>query len=130
MADIKVDYEFYTGDYKGTVMPSSAFDRKSVNAEAFVNYITFGRIHKYDLRPEDLTAVKMAICAVAEVQFIADKHKDIKSENNDGYSVTFVNTSDSAVRSRAASAADMYLCETTLRCRAVDYDYECRYNHL
>lgn len=125
MAKINVDYKFYTNEFKGTAIPAVAFDRKSVDAEALVSKITFGRIHKYDLNPEDLIAVKMAICAVAEVNYDAEQRKGIKAENNDGYSVTYSDTSDNTLRVRAVEAADLYLCETTLRNRMVGYDYEC-----
>ena len=75
MAWINVDYDFYTNTFKGTVIPESAFDRKSVESEAFINKITFGRIHKYDLRPDDLKAVKLSICATAEAVYNLDKHR-------------------------------------------------------
>ena len=61
MAWINVDYYFYTDMFKGTVIPESTFDRKIIESEAFINKITFGRIHKYALRPDDLKAVKFAM---------------------------------------------------------------------
>ena len=123
MAWINVDYAFYTDVFKGEVIPDGAFDRCSTDAEFFINQITFGRVHQYELRPVDLIAVKMAVCAVAEVYYLADQHKDIKSENNDGYSVTYVDTSENALKVRAIEAADRYLTDTTLRNRMVSYDY-------
>lgn len=123
MAWINVDYAFYTGTFGGTAIPAGAFDRLSTDAEFFVNRITFGRIHRYELRLPDLMAVKMSICAVAEVNHLADQHKDIKSENNDGYSVTYADTSENARKVRAIEAADRYLSDTTLRNRMVAYDY-------
>lgn len=123
MAWINVDYDFYTNTFKGTVIPESAFDRKSVESEAFINKITFGRIHKYDLRPDDLKAVKLSICAAAEAVYNLDKHRDIKSENNDGYSVTYADSGESSRRLRMIEAADIYLADTTLRNRMASYDY-------
>lgn len=123
MAWINVDYYFYTDMFKGTVIPESTFDRKIIESEAFINKITFGRIHKCDLRPDDLKAVKFAICAVAEAVYNSDKHRDVKSENNDGYSVTYADNSESSRRLRMTEAADLYLADTTLRNRMVSYDY-------
>ena len=123
MAWINVDYNFYTNTFKGTVIPESAFDKKSMESEAFINKITFGRIHKYDLRPDDLKTVKFAICAVAEAVYDSDKHRDVKSENNDGYSVTYVDSGESSRRLRMTEAADIYLADTTLRNRMASYDY-------
>ena len=91
--------------------------------ETLVNKITFGRIHKYDLRPDDLKAVKLSICAAAEAVYNLDKHRDIKSENNDGYSVTYVDSGESSRRVRMIEAADIYLADTTLRNRMASYDY-------
>ena len=107
----------------GTAIPESAFDKKSMESEAFINKITFGRIHKYDLRPDDLKAVKFSICAAAEVVYNWDKHQDVKSENNDGYSVTYADNSESSRRLRMTEAADIYLADTTLRNRMASYDY-------
>lgn len=123
MALINVEYEFYKDIFKGAAIPDSAFKRFSTEAEACVSKLTFGRIHRYQLRAEDLTAVKMAICAAAEARYAADSHKDIKSENNDGYSVTYADVSESAVRLRMTEAADIYLAETSLRNRMVNYAY-------
>lgn len=123
MAWIDVDYYFYTDIFKGTVIPEGTFDRKIMESEAFINKITFGRIHKYDLRQDDLKAVKFAICAAAEAVYNSDKHRDVKSENNDGYSVTYADNSESSRRLRMTEAADLYLADTTLRNRRVSYDY-------
>ncbi len=123
MAWINVDYYFYTDMFKGTVIPESTFDRKIIESEAFINKITFGRIHKYALRSDDLKAVKFAICAAAEAVYNLDKHRDVKSENNDGYSVTYSDNSESSRRLRMTEAADLYLADTTLRNRMVSYDY-------
>lgn len=123
MAQINVDYGFYADTFKGTVIPESAFGKLALDGEAFVARMTFDRIHKYNLCMEDKVAVKMAICAVAETKYKIDGHQDIKSENNDGYSVTYADTSENASRARMTEAADLYLSITTLRNRMVSYDY-------
>lgn len=122
---IQVGYDFYTDTYMGKEIPEDSFERKSVEAEALINMITFGRIRKYNLSAEDLYLVKMAICASAESYYSADQHKGIKSENNDGYSVTYADGEENVAKINAIGAADLYLSGTTLRNRMADYDYEC-----
>lgn len=122
---IQVDYDFYTDTYMGEEIPEDSFERKSIEAEALINMITFGRIRKYNLSTEDLYLVKMAICASAESYYRADQHKGIKSENNDGYSITYTDSEENAVRTNAIGAADLYLSGTTLQNRMVNYGYEC-----
>ena len=84
MAWINVDYYFYTDMFKGTVIPESTFDRKIIESEAFINKITFGRIHKYALRPDDLKAVKFAIYKNVEVE---NKQEAINYEKMASYIV-------------------------------------------
>lgn len=123
MVGIKVDHAFYVEEYKGTSIPEEAFPGYSRAAEAFVNKLTFGRIRKYELRLLDQMAVQYAICAVSEVSYREDRHRGVKSESNDGYSISYADSSDSTVRARMADAADVYLCDTTLRNRCLAYDY-------
>lgn len=124
MAFIEVDYDFYANNFKGTAIPAESFDKKSIESEALVNQITFNRIRKYSLTKEDLHLVKMAICAVADVYHEQEQHKGIKSENNDGYSVTYTDGDVETMRNNAVAAADIYLSGTTLRNRMMSYDYQ------
>ncbi len=123
MAWINVDFAFYSADYNGSVIPEDSFPEHVRDAEAFVNQITFGRIHKYDLREDDLVCVKNAICAVAEFDIREDKRRGKSSESNDGYSVSYVDSTEAEYNSRKIAAADMYLFDTTLRSALINYKY-------
>ena len=84
------DYEFYAEVYDGRSIPEEAFSGAMLKASAYLNRITFGRIQvPY---PEE---VRYAVCELAELQHKYDKeardgNREVKSENNDGYSVTYV----------------------------------------
>ena len=89
------DYAFYTGTYQGEDIPEVDWRRISARADAFVDRLTYGRLH----HGWDVTeAVKMACCAVAEAlhaqqaaqaQGAKAAAAGIKSENSDGYSVSY-----------------------------------------
>lgn len=123
MAWINVDFAFYSDDYNGTVIPDDSFPACVRDAEAFVNQITFGRIHKYDLREDDLVCVKKAICAVAEFDVKEEERRGKSSESNDGYSVSYSDSSEAEYNRRKVAAADMYLYDTTLRSALINYKY-------
>ena len=78
------DFDYYVSEYGGTELDSGSFKQLSLRASALVNSYTFGRAEA-----SELDAVKDAVCAVAEVIHRHEKNKNIKSENNDGYSVTY-----------------------------------------
>lgn len=63
---IDVTYSYYTDEYKGRAIAVDEFPRYAREAEMLVNTCTYGRIHHYQLREDDLQAVKQAICVVAE----------------------------------------------------------------
>lgn len=84
------DYEFYAEVYGGRSVPEEAFPGAMLKASAYLNRITFGRIQ--EPYPEE---VKYTVCELAELQHKYDKeardgNREVKSENNDGYSVTYV----------------------------------------
>ena len=89
------DYAFYTGVYQGKDIPETGWRRLSARADAFVDGLTYGRLHHGWTVTE---AVKMACCAVAEAlhaqqaaqaQGAKAAAAGIKSENSDGYSVGY-----------------------------------------
>lgn len=124
-----VDYNYYKEEYKGT-MPETSFDRIVVACSSYLKKITFGRI-KEDAVPEE---VKYACCAMCDAMDEIDSGKvngrSVKSENNDGYSVTFVTeadgqSSDAFMRKTLYDKARMYLDDTGLLNMRCDYDNEC-----
>lgn len=115
-----VDYEYYSEAFKGT-MPQVAFESIVVKASAFIRHITFNRI--CEPISED---VKDAVCAVSDVIFRDEQYlaetggKDIRSENNDGYTVTYAAegkdgmTHEEILEKKMYQAARMYLGHTGL----------------
>lgn len=117
------DFEFYTKKFHGSTIPEAAFPSAMLRSSIFIRYITFGRIDETDI-PEE---AKLAACAVADLMYKDDLAKDkngreIKSENNDGYSASFVTSVDEKGRSieaRAYQSANQYLAYTGLLYRGI-----------
>lgn len=130
------DYDFYQGAYQGNLIPEAAWPAVARDASAYIDRITYGRLRHGATVTDD---VRMAVCAVAEVVY-AHQQRDveqgssgIKSENVDGYSVTY---EDSAAASKQydtdrMEAAGLFLLPgDPLRYAGVDHAGKCRYNHL
>lgn len=62
------DFEFYTTEYLGDVIAEADFPRLALRASAFLDYYTRGKAAK----TPDLSALKMACCAVAERYVLID----------------------------------------------------------
>ena len=86
------DYTFYVENYGGDLIPDKKYGVAALNATQYIKYVTLGRSEKYV--GEEL---KYATCAVAEAYALAynltgskNAAGQIKSENTDGYSVSYV----------------------------------------
>lgn len=104
------DYAYYTGTYKGKVIPSSAFDTLSMRATAYLDMISQGetttQLAGYT------TEIKNACCAVAEDMLInPESGRGISSESVGGNSVSYDNAERSGLRFQAAK---LYLWKTGL----------------
>lgn len=82
------DLAFYMTEYGGNIIPNEQFQRVITRASTYIKAITFSRVDENNI-PEE---VKAAACAVAEVIYKAESSTEgeKKSENTDGYSVTYV----------------------------------------
>ena len=107
-----------------------------LKASIFVKFITFSRVDEMTEIPEE---VSLATCAVADVMYQDGMRKDdagreIASENNDGYSVSFVTSQSKTtgtVEYRCKKAAYPYLAHTGLLYRGCGpYDDKCRSDDL
>lgn len=118
---IYADYEYYADTYKGTVIPEEAFPEAIREASAFIREITHDRID------EVTDDVRDAACSVAEVRYLESEAQsqgndswEVKSENTDGYSVSYVTegkdgeTREETVRRKMYLAARKYLIHTGL----------------
>lgn len=123
-----VDFAYYQQAFHGT-MEESAFERALIEAEAFIDTITFGRIARLDVIPD---CVKNAVCAAAEEINRRDEsqrqHAGIKSESNDGASVTYDDViSNEQCKANMLAKARMYLANTGLLYRGFSAKYDRRY---
>lgn len=97
------DYTYYSNEWAGTKIPASDFTEYARKAERLIKYITNNRI------TEVTDEVKNAVCAAAEAaydirQSVANVPQGIKSENTDGYSVTFKDADEETLLAKEQSA--------------------------
>lgn len=84
---IAVDYDFYSGTYKGR-MPQEEFERMAVKASAYLDTITFGRLD--DALPEDLQKkAKLACCEAADMLRQQEEGGEVVSASNGQYSESY-----------------------------------------
>lgn len=94
-----VDYNYYSNNYKGTVIPQDSFDNMAIKASSIVNLNTYMRIKEESQITKD---VKDATCEVAELLFNQETLKnkllqssvesgDIASESLGPHSITYIN---------------------------------------
>lgn len=134
-----VDYLYYTVEYGGGQISEEKFNSCVRKAEAYIRQLTYAR---GDIFAVEKDTVKDAVCSVAEVYNAFEGELSgagkVKSENNDGYSVTYVTeqtdgqTAEELLRKKAYEAAYMYLLPTGWLGRKVGCgcDNQCGYNHL
>lgn len=124
---VYVDYDFYKE--QGGTMDESVFNRAALKASAYIRSMTLGRSDCY-VGDE----LKYATCEVADVFNVifaqgGEQIGAIKSENNDGYSVTYVNeiaegeTREALFRRKAYDVARLWLVGTGLLNRKAGHCY-------
>ena len=133
------DYKYYTEEFGGAKVPEESFARAEKWAEAYIKRLTY---IAGDIFAESVDIVKDAVCAAAEVYYSCNQgnatNGAVKSENNDGYSVSFVveqsdgQTLEELIRKKAYNAVSVYLLPTGWMSRKVGcvHDYECCRDHL
>lgn len=139
------DYEFYSKAFNGS-MTEDEFNKIEPKAESYVRYFLLLRASVMDGEP--IVSLQNAVCAVADVLNTYYKSKTIrdnqgiggivKSENNDGYSVTYAvekadgETEETYLRKKAYDAAYMYILGSGYLSRKVGCPHGCKcgYNSL
>lgn len=102
----KTDFDYYSNNYCGNVIPQGDFERVVRKAERYVNTLIFGR------DPGDREeSVKLAICNVAELLYLDEEKHGILKEENDGYSISYM-TPD--IDKEILDAATVYLADSGL----------------
>jgi len=108
------DLVFYIENYGGErKIPASLFSLWGKRAEAVLIHITDGKIKGQ----ENLECVRFCICEIAEFLYKQENTSGIKSENNDGYSVSY---QERDIKKEILKIAETYLGETDLLYRGVD----------
>lgn len=120
-----VDFGYYQKEYGGThIKTEKDFRRAEKFSEAYVNQITFGRIQKLPMLTD---SIRDAICCVADTVAIQNEKKEtaVKSESNDGYSVSYSDaTSNTALQIEMHRIVRSYLANTGLLYRGWVKEYD------
>ena len=109
------DQLFYNENYGGEgKIPASLFPLWEKRATAELLRITGGKIkgHKTE-------CVRFCVCEIAEFLYENAKTSGMRSENNDGYSVTY---QDRDIKKEILKIAETYLGETDFLYRGVEND--------
>lgn len=135
------DFTYYSGTYFGTAIPQDKFPYYAKQASMLINALTFGRTAAVaaSLLPD---ALKDATCRAAELYAEYEARKSnaaaatrnglVKSENNDGYSLSYADydaVADKASTEEAIGAElAIYLAHTGLMFRGFSayWDKEAR----
>jgi len=118
------DYTFYTDTYPGSVIASADFDRLALRASAYIDRLTLDRAAS---DTENTTAIKMAVCAVAEELQVIEQEGStggIQSERVGSHQVTY---SQSSIKQRSKTKrleeeARLYLAGTFLMFKGFNDD--------
>lgn len=81
-----VDEKYYIETFKGTIVPTSLFDKFSQIASNKIRLLTLYKSDNYATTNE----IKNATCALMEIYYEEENNeKDITSESADGYNVSY-----------------------------------------
>jgi hypothetical protein len=114
-----VNYDFYKDTFGGSI-PEDKFKAVEVEAEAHISYFTY---INGDIFATESDRVKLAVCSAADVIYNYKANQTagnagLRSESNDGYSVTYVTeaqdgqTAEEALRKKVYEAIRLYLLPT------------------
>ena len=124
------DFAYYTGTYLGTALSEQEFPACARKASILIDDLTFGRTGKLSAS-QIPDAVRDAACSAAEIyaDYLAKKNASlkatksgtVKSESNDGFSVSYADYNAEQARISAESEMSeeitIYLANTGLMFR-------------
>lgn len=127
-----VDYAYYSGEYAGTSISETEFTAFARKASLKMDTFTFGRLSSWP-STDFPDSVFDACCAIAEVLYAYEEKQNaiteatangaIKSESNDGYSVSFGAVDrvadEAAVNKEVRGLIETYLGHTGLLFRGL-----------
>lgn len=119
------DYAYYLDQYGGNVIPEEKFSYTIQKAEMYLHAFTFERLRDCDYD----NVVKNCLCDMAETIYNGERQRDggiKKSENTDGYSVSYVTEvtdgqdQQDAMRKKLYGITECYLMNTGLLYQGVE----------
>ncbi|MEG2871677.1 MAG: hypothetical protein RR875_09015 [Clostridium sp.] len=140
-----VDYLYYHSKYGG-MMPGEAFTIAENRATTYIRYITY--LNGDVFAEKEVELIKQAVCAAADICYHMEQERQrqetegkpgaVKSENNDGFSASFVveqvdgQTAEELLRKKIYDAVYPYLLPTGWLSRKVGccHDHKCGYHGL
>lgn len=128
-----VDFEYYSNEYGGD-SNEAVFKKAERWSEGYIRSLTSARGNIFQ---EERTDVKNAVCAVADdyaawLELRKSGEGNVKSENNDGYSVSYVTekldgeTDEELLERKAYRTARRYLLPTGWLYRGMRCRNECQ----
>lgn len=115
-------YEYYKNKYYGETIPLKAFSKMIAKASQYIDNFTFGRITEGN--KDEFPSLSACACDMAEtiyrMQGTDGMVKEKKSENTDGYSVSYVTecvdgkTAEDTLKKKLYAIAETYLLTTGL----------------
>lgn len=125
---IYADYNYYSNDYGGVIIPEVEFKRVIKKVSRYIDRFTFGRITEGEI--SNYPPLPDCACEMAEtvyrMQGSSGTEKEKKSEEIDGYSVTYVTEgkegelAEDRLKNKLYSIAELYLINTGLLYCGVD----------
>ena len=119
------DFKYYRNDYGGFQIKNERdFKRMEKISEAFVEQVTFGRIATLVSITD---SIRDAICCVADMVAVQNEKREavVKSESNDGYSISYADAvNDTVLRNEMYRAVRSYLANTGLLYRGWVKEYD------
>ena len=131
------EYSYYLSEFGGSIVPESDWQAMATKASRYIDQITLMRAAEMS----DHDGVKLATCAVAEIQYkYAQQDKrtvrsaGVSSESVGNHSVSYTEVTEETLAVKNAEmqqAASLYLFPTGLLYKGVSYCADqCRRDHL
>lgn len=130
------DYGYYVSEFGGSIVPESDWQARATKASRYIDQITLMRAAEMP----DHDGVKLATCAVAEIQYkYAQQDKrtvssaGVSSESVGNHSVSYTAVTEETLAVKNAEmqqAASLYLFPTGLLYKGVSYADQCRRDYL
>ncbi len=102
-----MNYGFYKSAFGGKEIPPELFNQFLVKAKAYLDFATQGR----EIPKEYSEKASFALCEIAELLFRLSSRNGVKSENTDGYSVSYDNNS---LKLEISEILNLYLGESDI----------------